>query len=137
FKGMDKGEGPRVAAVFELHYWPHSADNLFQGILSVRSECAAGSWGGTVDRLLVVGNNDSKLEGFLVKLGYEVVVPKEQLKVTEILENEIFDLVLIESGKEHLAVQFCEFLRGHEASRAVPIVCVTADPLEKVELRRM
>jgi sigma-B regulation protein RsbU (phosphoserine phosphatase) len=73
----------------------------------------------------------------LTKLGYDVVVPKEQLKVTEILEKEIFDLVLIESGKDHLAVQFCEFLRGHDASRAVPIVCVTADPLEKVELRRM
>lgn len=89
-----------------------------------------------MDTVLVIGAEDKRLGAFLTKLGYQVVAPDASKSVPEILEKQLFDLVLIDSGKEHQAIELCEFLRASDAARAVPIVCVTGDPLEKVELRR-
>ncbi|MBN8551201.1 MAG: hypothetical protein J0M12_17950, partial [Deltaproteobacteria bacterium] len=90
-----------------------------------------------MDKLLVIGSEDPKLGKFLGKLGYEVILPQGDVPICEVLEKKFYDLVLIESGKDHLAVQLCEFLRKMQSSSAVPIVCVTGDPLERVELKRM
>lgn len=90
-----------------------------------------------MDKLLLIGSEDQKLSKFLVKLGYEVLLPEPASPICEVLEKKFFDLVLIESGKDHLAVQLCEFLRKLKSSNSVPIVCVTGDALERVELKRM
>lgn len=90
-----------------------------------------------MDTLLLIGSEDKKLHSFLERLGYQVLFPEGDNSVTKVMESSLFDLVVIESGKDHHAVQLCEFLRSMDSSRSVPIVCVTADPLEKVELRRM
>lgn len=90
-----------------------------------------------MDRLLVIGSEDQKLNKFLIKLGYEVLVPEPAMPICDVLEKKFFDLVLIESGKDHLAVQLCEFLRKLKSSGTIPIVCVTGDALERVELKKM
>lgn len=90
-----------------------------------------------MDKVLLVGNEDQKLGTFLSKLGYEVLLPDAAKPICEILEKTFFDLVLIDSGKDHQAVQLCEFLRKIDAGRGIPIVCVTGDRLEKVELKNL
>ncbi len=90
-----------------------------------------------MDRLLLIGSEDHKLSKFLSKLGYEVLLPEPAMPICDVLERKFFDLVLIESGKDHLAVQLCEFLRKLKSSNSIPIVCVTGDALERVELKKM
>jgi serine phosphatase RsbU (regulator of sigma subunit) len=81
-----------------------------------------------VDSVLIVGSQDKKLVTFLSKLGYELVDGGSGAGLTQVLGKTMVDLVLLDSRLEIDSLQLCEFLKSHEATKGVPIVCLSKSP---------
>jgi serine phosphatase RsbU (regulator of sigma subunit) len=90
-----------------------------------------------MDSLLVVGSQDPKLDMFLKRLGYQVTQPTDKSVLTEIVISAVFDLMIVDSRGNKNAVEFCEFLRSHEATRQVPVVCISESPAERYALKEL
>lgn len=90
-----------------------------------------------LDSLLLVGSQDPKLDKFLQRLGYQVIQSDGKTPLTDILTSTMYDMVIVDSRGNKNLVEFCEFLRGHESTKTVPIVGISDSPAERYELKEL
>jgi sigma-B regulation protein RsbU (phosphoserine phosphatase) len=90
-----------------------------------------------MDSLLVIGSQDAKLDTFLKRLGYQVTKTDETGPLTEVIHSAAFDLMIVDSRGNKNAVEFCEFLRSSDATRQIPVVCISESPAERYALKEL
>lgn len=83
-----------------------------------------------MDALLLLGNQDQQLTKFLGKVGYQLIVPEGDTPLTQVLKENIVDLIVIDSRIEQDGVELCEFLRSQELTKKVPIVYLSEQAVQ-------
>ena len=86
------------------------------------------------DYLLVVGSKDSKLTGFLTKLGYNLIGTGAENRVSDVLGRSVVDLVIVDARGDFDCVDLCEYLRVRESTKTVPIICLAANESQAEQL---
>lgn len=90
-----------------------------------------------MDQILVVGSQDSKLTGFLKKMGYELIDFDGSRPFPELIERHLLDLVLVDLRVDLGGENLISFLRTQEATRQVPIVCIADRPRTRQNIKEM
>lgn len=78
-----------------------------------------------MDSILLLSSEEEKLARFLTKLGYSVLSPRQDKPLKDLLQQELLDLVIVDSLFELDCLELMLFLRGNENTRRVPIMCLT------------
>lgn len=81
-----------------------------------------------MDTVLLVGNAEERLPKLLEKLGYRVLEDTGSGPLSEIIEQELLDLVLVDSRCAGNVPDLCEFVRTFETTRDVPVIVIAFDP---------
>jgi phosphoserine phosphatase RsbU/P len=90
-----------------------------------------------VDKILMVGSQDTKLSGFLKKMGYGLVEYDGTLPFPDVLDRHLLDLVFFDTRMDLEAGDLIQFMRTQEATRHIPIVCVADRPRTKQNIKEM
>jgi serine phosphatase RsbU (regulator of sigma subunit) len=85
-----------------------------------------------MDTIFFLGDESQQIPLFLEKLGYSVLSPDSHANVTELLNRHTLDLIVVDGRVATDAVDLCAFFRSQEATRGVPIVCVSPRDREAV-----
>jgi len=88
-----------------------------------------------MDSLLLIGNVDPKLTKFMQKAGYALHMKSDSRSIPEIIRDEIIDIVLVEDGEDKQVHEWIEFLRQQGSTKQVPIVALSADKLQTLQIR--
>ncbi len=90
-----------------------------------------------MEQILVLGSQDQKLTGFLKKMGYGLIEYDGTNPLPEIIERNFLDLVLYDTRMDMEGHELISFLRSQEATRQVPIVCLTDRPRTKQNIKEL
>lgn len=90
-----------------------------------------------MDSILIIGPLDSKVTDFLKKAGYRVLQQSGSQATPEIMREEFLDLAVIEAGTDKLAHEWVEFLRTQESTRDIPIVVLSPDKLQTLQVKEL
>ncbi len=88
-----------------------------------------------MDSVLVVGALDEKLTAFFKKVGYKIFFSDQPPGAATVIEEEIVDLILIDSGEDKIGHEFCEYFRKHDKSRDIPILVLCPDKLQTLQIK--
>lgn len=88
-----------------------------------------------MDSVLVVGQLDEKLHGFFKKVGYKLFFSDQPPGAASIIEEEIIDVILVDSGEDKIAHEFCEYFRKHDKTRDTPIIVLCGDKLQTLQIK--
>jgi serine phosphatase RsbU (regulator of sigma subunit) len=88
-----------------------------------------------MDTILLLSPEEQKLEKFLLKMGYEVFLPKGQIALKDVLNSKVLDLVVLDTALRDEAVDHCEFLRNNPTTKTVPIICLNNDRLTGLKIK--
>ncbi|MCO6431300.1 MAG: hypothetical protein J5J00_10605, partial [Deltaproteobacteria bacterium] len=80
-----------------------------------------------MDSILILSNQDEKLQKFLTKIGYDVKTPAAQGNIKEFLDKNFVDLVLLDNDYDLDLADLCEYLRSATTLSGVPIICLARD----------
>lgn len=78
-----------------------------------------------MDHIVIVGQQDDKLDRLFQKLGYAVQRPSETENLTEVIHREVVDLVVVDGRQQAGSDELCTFLRNQEPTKLVPIVVLS------------
>jgi len=90
-----------------------------------------------MDSILVLSPDQQKLEKFLAKLGYDVFLPRNELALKDLVHDKILDVIVLDTAYETDAVELCEFLRHHDSTKKVPIICIPTDRAKGYAIREL
>lgn len=88
-----------------------------------------------MDSILLLGTQDPKLSAFLNKMGYAVLQPNESEPVADLINNQVVDLIVLDTSFGADAIELCNFLRSNESTDSVPIVCLSDDNDQLQEIK--
>ena len=80
-----------------------------------------------MDSLLMVGCQDAKLTAFLEKLGYSLVIADGEVPLPELLQDNVIDLILVDTRIDLSVQDLCEYLRSEKSFKKIPIICLSED----------
>lgn len=90
-----------------------------------------------MDSLLLIGEIDAKLTAFFQKVGYRCLKKTEKEAIPEIIGSEIIDLILLDAQKDPVAHEFVTFIRTQDATRDVPILILSPDKLQTLQVKEL
>lgn len=88
-----------------------------------------------MDSLLVLGSQDELLSKFLTKMGYQLLNPAADTPIPEILSRHMVDLMLLDTRTGIDAGAMLDVVRADEATRCLPVVCLTDRPRIRYDLK--
>ena len=88
-----------------------------------------------MDSILTIGPVDQKVLLFLQKAGYRLLTKNDARAIPEIIREEFIDLVLVESTEDKLGHEWIQFLRAQESTRDIPIVALSPDKLQTLQIK--
>lgn len=90
-----------------------------------------------MDSLLVIGSKDTKLTGFLKKMGYAIHEFEGQPGLAEMIDRHLLDVILVDTRIDLNGVDLCQFLRSHDSTKQVPIVCISDRPRVRYDIKEL
>lgn len=88
-----------------------------------------------MDSILVVGKTDEKVLAFFKKVGYKLFHDTDPEGLAKIVQDQIIDLVLIDSAQDKQGHEYVEFFRKSETTREIPILVLTGDKLQTLQIK--
>lgn len=88
-----------------------------------------------MDSILIVGKTDDKVLTFFKKVGYKISYDSDPKGIATTIQDEIIDLVLIDSTQDRLGHEFVEFFRKTDKTREVPILVLSPDKLQTLQIK--
>lgn len=86
-----------------------------------------------MDLIYYLGDDTQKLPKLLERLGYGVLGAADDSSVTDMIARTNVDLIVIDGRVTPDLADLCTFFRSQEATRLVPIVCISPDQSVAVE----
>lgn len=88
-----------------------------------------------MDTIVIVGQQDEKLDQLFGKLGYGTLRPSATAPLAEIIHSNVVDIVVLDGRQQPGCDELCTFLRNQEPTRLVPIVVLSDvfDDIAKIE----
>lgn len=90
-----------------------------------------------MDQILIVGSQDTKLTGFLKKMGYGLVEYDSSMPFPDVVARNLLDLVLFDTRMDLEAGELIQFLRAQDGTKQIPIVCIADRPRTKQSIKEL
>ena len=87
------------------------------------------------DSVLLLGNEDEKIQRFLGRLGYSLFTYDGRRPLPELLSCQAIDAIIVDARTEFDCVALCEYLRSDECARKIPLLYLGSNAVEMQKLK--
>lgn len=86
-----------------------------------------------LDSLLYLGQRDERLARLMSRLGYELIVADESTPLAPLLNQQRFDLIILDSALQSSATDLFEYLRSDDTTKQIPLIMITSSQLQMLD----
>jgi len=86
-----------------------------------------------LDSLLYLGQRDERLALLMSRLGYELIVADESTPLAPLLNQQRFDLIILDGALQSAATDLFEYLRTDDATKQIPLIMITSSQSQRLD----